>query len=62
MLKKNPVQHYIPWRPVWNENSLTTPFRIVFNASNISECGYSLNNIPVKGCNNMNKLVEIFVR
>ena len=40
MLKENPVQNYIPWRAVWNENS-PTPCRIVLDASNITDSGYS---------------------
>ena len=36
--------------------------RIVFNASNIIDGGYSLNSILVKGRNIINKLVEIFIR
>ena len=55
MLQKHPVQNYIPWRAVWKENSLSTP-------SGNTGGGFSLNDILVKGHNNMNKLVEIFIR
>ena len=33
MLRKNPIQNYIPWRVVWNENSVSTYCRLVFYAS-----------------------------
>ena len=62
MLKKNPFQNYIPWRTVWNENYFTRPCGIASDASNITDSGHSLNNILVEGCNNMKKLVEVFIR
>ena len=62
MLQEHPVQNYIPWRAVWKENSLSTPCRVVFDASSNTGSGFSLNDILVKGRNNMNKLVEIFIR
>ena len=43
-----------------NENSLSTPCRIVFDGSQITSSSYSLNDLLAKGRNNMNKLVEIF--
>ena len=39
-----------------------SPCRIVFDASQITNTGYSLNNVIEKGRNNMNKLVEIILR
>ena len=62
MLKKNCVHNYIPWRAVWNKNSRITPCRIDFDASNVTDSGYSLNDILAKGRNNVNKLVKIFIR
>ena len=62
MLTKNPVQNFIPWRAVWNGNSISTPCRLVFDASQPTASGTSLNDILVKGKNNMNKLVEIVIR
>ncbi|MEM7375585.1 MAG: hypothetical protein AAF587_43730 [Bacteroidota bacterium] len=62
MLANNNIQNFIPWRAVWNGNSLSTPCRIVFDASHPTKSGYSLNSILAKGTNNMNKLVEIFIR
>jgi len=61
-LMANQVQNFIPWRAVWKENSTSTPCRVVFDASMPTESGYSLNDILAKGRNNMNKLVEIFLR
>ena len=61
-LKENPVQNFIPWSVVWKDNSLSTPCRVVFNASLPTETGLSLNDILAKGRNNMNLLVEIFIR
>ena len=54
--------HFIPWRAVWNSNSLTTSCRIVFDLSSTTETGLSLNDISPKGINQINNLVEVFVR
>ena len=61
-LQINDVQNFIPWRAVWKTSSLTTPCRIVFDASQPTGSGYSLNSILAKGTNGMNKLAEIFIR
>ena len=46
---------------VWKENSLTTPCRLVFDASQPTNSGFSLNDILTKGRNSINKLQEVFV-
>ena len=62
MLVGSKIQNFVPWRAVWNENSLSTTCRIVFDASHPTRSGYSLNSILAKGTNNMNKLVELLIR
>ena len=69
MLRRSEIQNFIPWRAVWNENSISTPYnspvnsiRLVFNASQPTAAGWSLNDILAKGKNNMNKLVQIVTR
>ena len=62
MLKESAIQNFIPWSSVWKENSVSTPCRLVFNASLPTDTGTSLNDILAKGTNNMNVLVEIFIR
>ena len=54
--------HFIPWRAVWNSNSLTTSCRVVFDLSATTETGLSLNDISPKGINQINNLIEVFVR
>ena len=61
-LAESGVQNYIPWNVVFKEDSLSTPCRIVFNASMPTDTGYSLNNILAKGQKTLNKLLEIFLR
>ena len=61
MLTKNPIQNFIPWRAVWNGNSISTPCRLVFDTSQPTASGTSLSDILAKGKNNMNKLVEIVI-
>ena len=58
----NEAKYFIPWRAVWNTNSLSSRCRLVFDASQANERGCSLNDILAKGNNSMNKLVEILVR
>ncbi|MEO1895331.1 MAG: hypothetical protein ABGX32_03585, partial [Methylococcales bacterium] len=62
MIHNSEVKYFIPWRAVWNENSISTPCRLVFDASQTMKDSCSLNDILAKGTNNMNKLVEIFIR
>lgn len=62
MLTESQNQYYITWRAVWKGNSISTPCRVVFDASQATSSGFSLNDIVAKGKNNMNKLVEIAIR
>jgi len=62
MLKDHPIQNFIPWRAVWKQSSLSTPCRVVFDASQVTSSGYSLNDILAKGKNGLNKLQEIVTR
>ena len=61
-LMNSKICNFIPWRAVWKVNSLSTPCRIVFDASQATPSGSSLNDIVAKGKNNMNKLLEIVLR
>ncbi len=62
VLAHHPVKNFIPWRVVWKSSSITTPVRVVFDASMVTRSGYSLNDILAKGANNLNKLLEIWLR
>ena len=61
MLRNHEIQNFIPWRAVWNGNSVSTPCRVVYDASQPTPSGESLNDILAKGKNNMNKLAEIVI-
>ena len=61
-IKTSPVKYFIPWRSVWNTNSVTTRCRTVFDASHPTSTGFSLNDLLAKGQNKMNKLVELGIR
>ena len=61
-LKNSPSQNFIPWRAVWKASSVSTPCRVVFDASHPTASGYSLNDLLAKGQNNLNKLQEILIR
>ena len=45
------IKNFIPWRAVWKVNSILTPCRVVFDASQPTGSGYSLNSILAKGSN-----------
>ena len=54
--------YYIPWRLVWKENSLSTPVRMVFDASARTPGGTSLNEILAKGQNRLASIHNILLR
>ena len=62
MIDRNPVKYFIPWRPVWKANSVSTPCRIAFDASMSSKGACSLNSILAKGANSLNNLQAILLR
>ena len=59
---KNVEYECISEAAVWNVNSISTPCRLVFDASQNTSSGRSLNRLLAKGKSNMNKLVEIVIR
>ena len=50
--------YYIPWQVVFKPSSLTTPVRIVMNASSATPGGKSLNTILAKGANTLSKIYD----
>ena len=40
---------------------MTTPVRLVFDASSITKSGYSLNDVLAKGIKSLNSLLHIFI-
>jgi len=52
----------IPWRTVYNESSLSTPCRLVFDASAKTPGGASLNSVLAKGQNRLARLQHLFIR
>ena len=54
--------HILPWRAVWNTNSINTPSRPVFDGSHPTKTRFSLNDLFAKGKNTMNKLLEVVIR
>ena len=62
LITHGPSRYFIPWRPVFNENSVSTPCRLVFDASQSTSDGTSLNSMLAKGVNNMNSLISILIR
>ena len=57
-----PSEYFIPWRTVYNETSLSTPCRMVFDASSRTPGGESLNNILPKGQNKLARILHILIR
>ena len=61
-LMKDGVVHFLPWRTQYNENSTTTPVRLVFDASAVTEGGYAMNHLLALGINTINSLLGIWLR
>ena len=53
MLRTNPIQNFIPWRAVWNGNSVSTLRHLVFDVSRATSSDASLNDLLAKGKNNI---------
>ena len=62
LIAMSPVKYFIPWRPVYKEESLSTPCRMAFDASMSSKGACSLNSILAKGSNSLNSLQAITIR
>ena len=54
--------YFIPWRFVFNDHSLSTPTRLVYDASSKSPGGESLNEVLVKGQNKLARLLHLLVQ
>ena len=54
--------YFIPWRTVYNEGSVSTPCRIVFDASSKTPGGESLNGTLAKGKNKLAKLQHLLIK
>ena len=54
--------YIIPWRTVFKEGSLSTPCRMVFDASARTPGGESLNAILAKGQNKLAKILHLLIR
>ena len=62
MMNNEEVLYYLPWRYVTSENSISTPVRLVFDASSVTKYGFSLNDIVAMGTNSMNSMLAITIR
>ena len=54
--------YFIPWRTVINLGSLSTPRRVVYDASSRTPGGESLNDILARGMNKLGKLLHLLVK
>ena len=54
--------YYIPWRTVYKEASLSTPCRLVFDASSRTPGGTSLNEVLAKGENRLSNIHHVLLR
>ena len=54
--------YYIPWSIVCKPGSVSSPFRVVFNASMKTASGESLNSILAKGINKLPKILDLLNR
>ena len=56
------VGYTIPWRTVVKESSLSTPVRLVFDASSKTPGGDSLNQVLAKGSNSLGNLFSLLMK
>ena len=61
MIQGSPYKYILPWRPVHNEGSISTPCRITFDASDKTNTGTSLNDLLPRGINQINCLITVFM-
>ena len=62
LIERNPVKYFIPWRPVYKEDSVSTPCRMAFDASMSSKGASSLNSLLASGSKSLNNLQSILIR
>ena len=56
------TKYFIPWRMQWKMASLSSPARMVFDASSATPKGKSLNSILAKGENRLSKLFHVLLK
>ena len=59
LMESLPGEYYLPWRFVTKEGSLSTPVRVVFDASATTPTGKSLNDVLAKGVNKLEKILSL---
>ena len=62
LISSSPVKYFIPWRPVWKDDSVSTPCRLAFDATMSTKGACSLNSLLAKGANSLNNLQGILIR
>ena len=62
MILGSDVKYFIPWGAIWNEKSLSTDCRLVFDGSQGTKESCSLNSLLAKGANGINNLIGILIR
>ena len=62
MILGSDVKYFIPWGAIWNEKSLNTDCRFVFDGSQGTKESCSLNSLLAKGANGINNLIGILIR
>ena len=54
--------YWIPWRAVFSSSSISTPCRLVFDASSRTKTGYSLNDCLAKGDSKLADLLHLLIQ
>ena len=58
----NKPGYWIPWRAVHSSSSISTPCRLVFDASSRTKVGYSLNDCLAKGDSKLANLLHLLIQ
>ena len=56
------TKYWIPWRMQWKSSSVSSPARMVFDASSATPNGKSLNCLLAKGQNRLSKLFHVLLK
>ena len=61
-IENSRLRHFLIWRTIWKETSLTSPSRIVMDASMSTPGGDSLNSCLPTGINNLSLIFNLLVK
>ena len=62
IVDQSPGSYHVPWSCVHKADSISTPYRVVFNASFKTRTGESLNSVLAKGANMLPRIFHLLIK